>query len=747
MPVTVARLRRWFGIAAITLVVVVAGFYYYGRIHMRRVVEQSRTQLGVGVQQSSQGFSLSKSEGGHTLFTVRAAQAVQYKESGRAELRNVNIVVYGRESNRFDQIYGDDFVYDPQSQTVAAQGIVHIDLEANSEGTTQPDQAPPQELKNPIHLKTSGLVFNQKTGLAHTDQQIEFRIPQASGTAVGAGYDSRSNTMILESDVRMRADGPSPADINATHGVITKDPRRALLDHVHVVRSGGTMEADHLTVYLRNDNSIDHMVATGNVRSSRSGASTMTATASRADLNLNQRNVLRSAALAGGVALEVAGERPMQGRAGRVLIDFGPANKAEKVHALENVRLVQTPASGRPGAQPQTVQIDADAMDFLVKNGALLERAETSGAAKILLTQPAAQGQPETQTAVTAGKFEATFGEQNRLQTVTGSPNSQIVSMAPGQPNRVSTSRLLHVQFNPAGEITGMVQEGDFHYVDGQRSAWAERASYAPADQNLILTGSPRVVETGLTTTADTLHFNRRTGDAGAQGDVKTTYSDLKPQPNGALLATSDPVHITAQSMTAARAGGTARYSGDARLWQGANIVQAPTIDCDRERRTVVALGGVGRVSTVFVQQGKNGKTTPVNVTSKRLDYTDGQRIARFQGGVVMKGADAIVTADRVDVFLRPRTQNGALIGPSQVDHAIAEGHVLIQEPNRRAQGEKLVYTAAQEKFVLTGGPPSIFDAEHGKTTGDSLTFFSRDDRVLVEGKTSPTVTQVRVAK
>jgi lipopolysaccharide export system protein LptA len=78
----------------------------------------------------------------------------------------------------------------------------------------------------------------------------------------------------------------------------------------------------------------------------------------------------------------------------------------------------------------------------------------------------------------------------------------------------------------------------------------------------------------------------------------------------------------------------------------------------------------------------------------------------------------------------------------------MAEGHVIVQEPNRRATGDKLVYTASEGKFVLTGGPPSIFDAEWGKITGGSLTFFNRDDRVLVESSnSSPTVTQTRVAK
>jgi lipopolysaccharide export system protein LptA len=98
-----------------------------------------------------------------------------------------------------------------------------------------------------------------------------------------------------------------------------------------------------------------------------------------------------------------------------------------------------------------------------------------------------------------------------------------------------------------------------------------------------------------------------------------------------------------------------------------------------------------------------------------------------------------------------PRGQTAgsqSLKGQGQLDRIVAEGKVVIQEPSRRAQGDKLVYTAAEDKFVLTGNSPSIFDAEHGKTTGDSLTFYKHDDRVLVEGRdTSPTVTQTRVAR
>ncbi len=746
MPLTVVRLRRWFAFAAIAVVLTVAGFYFYGRMRLRRAVDKIHTNLGIDVQQTSEGFSLSKSQGGRTLFTVRARRATQYKEGGRAELRDVNIVVYGRTGDRFDQIYGSDFQYDPKTGNVTAQGEVHIDLEANSQGGRAPDQELPEELKNPIHLKTSGLVFNQNSGEARTNEVLEFRIPQADGTAVGASYDSKSNILTLASDVRVHTTAGEPADIIASRGVITKDPRRAVLDHVRLTRKGGTLDADQVTVFLRDDNSVDHVVAVGNVRAFRSGTATL-ATAPRAEFTMAAENAVKSGILSGGVSVESGGERPMQARAGRVLLGFGAKNQIDKVHALDSVSIVQRPAS-RPDAQPQTLQINAEAMDFLVKDGSSLERAETSGAARVVITDAATAKDPQSTTTITAGRFVAAFADGNRLQSLNGAPQSRIVSVTAGQPDRVSTGRELSAQFGPAGQITEVVQQGDFHYTEGQRAAWADRAQFTATTKLLVLTGSPRVVEAGMTTTADTVHINRQTGDATAQGNVKTTYSDLKAQPNGALLATTDPVHVTAQTMTAQRTAKSAQYTGGARLWQGANIVQAPVIDFDRQARTVVAQGKPGQpVSTVFVQQDRKGRVTPVNVTAARFDYTDAGRKGRFSGGVVIKGADATVTADHVDLFLQARPQGTAVIGPSQLDHIVAEGNVLIEEPNRRAKGEKLVYTAAGEKFVLTGGPPSIFDAEHGTTTGDSLTFFSRDDRVLVEGKASPTVTQTRVAK
>jgi lipopolysaccharide export system protein LptA len=153
----------------------------------------------------------------------------------------------------------------------------------------------------------------------------------------------------------------------------------------------------------------------------------------------------------------------------------------------------------------------------------------------------------------------------------------------------------------------------------------------------------------------------------------------------------------------------------------------------------------------VLVQVDKTGKVTPVSITSARLNYSDPERKVFLDGGVTVQETDATMTGQQMTVFLLPRSQSKAGTNPAmpgQVDRIIADGRIVIIQPTRHATGDHLVYTSADGKFVLTGGPPSIFDAEQGKTTGDSLTFYRHDDRVLVEGREkSPAVTRTQVAR
>ena len=191
-----------------------------------------------------------------------------------------------------------------------------------------------------------------------------------------------------------------------------------------------------------------------------------------------------------------------------------------------------------------------------------------------------------------------------------------------------------------------------------------------------------------------------------------------------------------------------AHYTGNVRLWQGANVVRAPKIDFDQDSRTMVAFGDKHqRVLSLFVQESADGKQTPTEVVADKLTYTDAERKARYTGNVLAKSQANAITAQQIDIYLKEAGDQPASTskpakavlpgaeGPSKIDHMVAVGNVVVTEPNRRAVGDELVYTADDVKYHLTGKSPSISDATRGTVWGDSLTFYDRDDRVTVESK------------
>jgi len=766
MAVSIARLRYWFIGSAIFLATIVVAFYLYARWQTGQVVHVLPKPLGVTIQQTTQGFALSKSEGGRTLFTVRASRAVQFKAGGRATLHDVTIVVYGKQSNRFDQIYGKQFEYDPKSGNVIGVGEVHMDLQSNAQGPSQPDQAPPEVMKNPVHVDTSNLTFNQKTGDAVTLAQVRFSMPQANGSAVGASYTAKENSLTLNSQFDLTTNGDDPMHIVAAHAVMTKAPRQIVMTQPQVTRSDEHLSADQGTIFLRPDNTAYRLLALGNVRADTIGDAPTHLQAAQGDFQIAPHNQVQSGVLSGEVHVQATGQQPAEAIARRAYLRFGAKNVLDHIRAVGAVQMVQHRAPS-PNGQPQQTEVDADAVDFTLKPGSVLDHADTSGKAQIVILsannppQQTGSRPPRTRpagpvrTTVTARTFHATFTEQNRMKTLHGAPDAKIVSVTPGQSQRVSTSRALDVAFAPDGQVSNLMQTGNVHYIEDQRQGWAQNAAYNPGDGNLLLTGSPRVIDGGTTTTADRIRMMRGTGEAFADGNVKSTYSDLKPDPSGAMLAGSDPIHVTSASMTANRNTGVAVYVGAARLWQDGNIVQAPTITFNRDNRTVHAQADSDyRVATLFVQTDATGKVTPVNVASDQLTYLDQIRQARFVGGVAAKMTDGTLNADQATVYLLPRQQQKPRVkaatnepSASQLDHVVADGHVVLTQPARHGQGDHLVYTAADGKYVLSGGSPSIFDAERGTVQGDSLTFYNRDDRVLVESAPSPPIAQSRVTK
>jgi len=774
--------RKWLMAGAALVIVVVGVSYYAAKFKAKPVLHNIPGELGIDIQQTSDGFSLSKSEGGRTLYTIRASKAVQFKAGGHADLRNVHVVVYGHQYDRYDEIYGEHFSYDPQSGDVVGSGEVHIDLQGNAEGPLKPDQAPPEELKNPVHLLTQNLTFNQKTGIAQTSEVVNFRTAQGTGSAKGAYYDSNSQQLQLKSEIRIVTTGDKAAVITGASGLIEKQPRQAVLLNAKIEQPTRTLWADKITMLFEPDNTVQHVVAEGNIHIESRGPTVVDIYGPHGDVNMRPNNSVEQTILTGGAKFVTRGQNLMHGSADRFILDFDDQNQPMRFHMVNNARLHQDPNSAKLGAGPasgQPMDVIAEALDFLLANGSNLQTADTMGKAQIVIlpnpnpakpksADKSSQDMSNATTVATAGKFHAVFGDGNQMQSLHGWPDSRIVSTSPGQPEKVSTADVLDVAFDSDGGVQKLVQSGNFQYHEpsakpdtGGRAAFGGKATYTPGDQILVLTGSPRVIDGGMTTTANTVRMNRESGDAWADGDVKTTYSDLKPQPNGALLATQDPIHVTAEHMASRQQPSIAHYTGNVRLWQAANVVRAPKIDFDQDTRTMTALGDDHQhVLSLFVQQSADGKQTPIEVIADKLTYTDAERRARYTGNVWAKSADSTINAQQIDVYLKQANDqklasakpSAAILpgtaGPSKIDHMVASGKVVVVEPNRRAVGDQLVYTADDGKYHLAGKSPSIHDAIRGTVWGDSLTFYSRDDRVLVESKqSSSTLTRARITK
>ena len=91
----------------------------------------------------------------------------------------------------------------------------------------------------------------------------------------------------------------------------------------------------------------------------------------------------------------------------------------------------------------------------------------------------------------------------------------------------------------------------------------------------------------------------------------------------------------------------------------------------------------------------------PVKVTSNRLNYSDYSRVARFEGDVRVHSTDGTLTADHASVYFFPVLAGTETRSPipgaqaGQVDKMIAEGNVVLEQPQRHATGRQLTYTAA----------------------------------------------------
>jgi len=332
--------------SAVFLILVIAGFIGTARYVRHRLKIALMTKLGVTVTAGANGYTLSRSDGSRTIFTLHAARWEPVPNSNSViALHDVSIVLYGKKGDRSDRIYGDEFEYDKDAGVVRAKGLVHIDLQAASgkaAGTaagnvSDAGKAAGESAAAPaakvLHVTTSSLMYMEKLGVAATSEYIEFQVGGMKGHATGADYASDSGMLMLHSAVSMEGiSAGRPLKLNAAEAAFDDRNQQVFLTGAKYESLGRTAEAGQATLYTRPDGTLARVLAQGDVTGGSNGA---TVVSQRADIVLNAAGEPQSALLTGGV--KYALDRPLRqvrGLADEATIAFDRQKNPQPQHAM-----------------------------------------------------------------------------------------------------------------------------------------------------------------------------------------------------------------------------------------------------------------------------------------------------------------------------------------------------------------------------------------------------------------------------
>ena len=789
-----ARYARWSAAAALLLASLTAGVYLQRKWVEHREKQKAPPPAPRDVTKLTNGITFSKGAGTQKIFTVEAAKATDFKDKDASLLEDVKITIFGKIGARHDVIHTQSCQYDKVSGNIACSGEVKIDFES-AEDAQRAAKNPETLAAQKMHVETRGVTFNRVSGTAQSDQPVQFVFPDGEGQAVGVEYHSEEGTVRLLSDVRMLLAPPKdksarknaaqtkaqdPVHVTGKSMDFARDSRvMHLQGPVEAHTAKARLTAGELTMTLDTAFHAETLIA---IAGATGKNPELTSQQAGGATNLSAETLTAHFAPEGWLTT-IDGRGSVQGwqrgakeedefSAQNALLDLLPkVNQPKELNLKGNVRIKSRTSPAGSDRLLQTSALLLEFADGQKAQGSKPKRAETLGAGSIEWTDPAAPSGAgvaagsATRTKLQADKLEMEFGPEGKAKQLMATGNLQTERAAAGSPLQTASAESGVAQLLPAGGWSQMDLQGGVKLKEGDRSGQADHAVFLRTAQTAMLTGKAHARDATTETQAPRITFNQATGDIRAEGGVRST--DFSAKGSAVQLAPA-PVNISSDSLLANSKAGKALYTGHARLWQGDSVMEADSMELLRDTKVLNAVGNVRAVfpqtagqpaTQMIAMQAPAKKTQLWHVTSGMLTYRDAENRAHLEKNVVAQSAEQKMRAPVVDLFF---TRSGAVIpgatngpaapnapaGAQQISRALGTGGVIVDQGARRATAERGEYSAADGKFVMSGGNPTIYDAAEGTTTGRQLTFFLADDTIIVDSENgSRTLTKHRVDK
>lgn len=762
-----ARRRKWIAglvagaLTATVLTVVVA--YWWSGVRKDKPLSAPQT-LPTNVHQQLSGYSFTRSDEGRRIFTVHAARTVAFKQGGTTVLEDVFVEFFGRTGDHHDVLRTRRCDYNAQSGDLFSSGKVEIELNAQAGAPAGAGLRGRQ----PVYVETSQVSFRQLGSLVVSEEPVRFRIGPSTGSARGVTYATKGGWLELHKEVaaelRPRG-GPNsqpPTKLSASRLRYDKESGEVVLwGPLEITQGNRRVVAGRGTVSLDEQNRVTQAILETDVRASDSSVTgVLEGRAQRVRGNFDPASGQLRNLLAEG---DVEGESKRGGSVSHLVAQLfqmtfaGAHPQPQSGGASGNVRLTleSSPATNTESAagrlSVERRNLAANQVRFAFQpGGQALKEAQTVGAGELVLVP---RDPKLGERVITAGQFLMAFDSRGRLEILRGLSPTRIVfrppkQAPPGTLSQESSSERLEAKFDPATQtLRAVEQAGDFQFREGDRQASSEQAHYGSPTQVMTLTGHPQVWDASTRIRAERILLDFRTDTAEGVGKVQSTHFDAAARPANAPQL---PTNVLADRMLAQRQSQVVHYEGHVRVWHGQDVVESSSLDVYRAERRVRS---GSRVLTSHLQpasavpgtsSASPRETRPVTIRADQLEYFDQGRKASYRGHVQLQTENTTLQADHVDVYFSA----AQTVETSEVERAVADGHVTVVQPARRASGEHAEYFAGPGKILLTGGPPTLYDAEKGFTTGQRLTFFIHDDTIFVDGgDESQTLSKHRIAQ